>query len=186
MTNEIWKDIEGYEGKYQVSTKGNVMCIKRSYRDRSGRLYYKSCNKHLKGNINTNGYPSVRLFGINGKSKYVVIHSLVANAFIENPENKKCVDHINRDKTDNRVENLRWATNSENMRNRKDNVLISYKGVSKTATEWSDQTGIKLATILSRYRKGWSSTEILEIPLCKNGIESNFFKNLYKNQESEV
>ena len=62
------------------------------------------------------GYPTIKLYK-NGKKKWYKIHRIVALAFIPNPENKQCIDHINTNKKDNRVENLRWCTVKENVNN---------------------------------------------------------------------
>ena len=97
---ETWKDIEGYEGLYQVSDYGNIRNVRR--------------NKNLKPSLNKYGYLIVSLFK-NGNKKYFSIHRLVAEAFIPNPENKPTVDHINTIRTDNRVSNLRWLTHKEQM-----------------------------------------------------------------------
>ena len=97
---EIWKDIKGYEGIYQVSNFGNVRRVKML------KQYYDE----------SKGYNVVCL-SKNGNSKVVKVHQLVAKAFIPNPDNKSCIDHINTDRTDNRVENLRWVSIKENMNN---------------------------------------------------------------------
>ena len=104
---EIWKDIEGYEGLYQVSNYGNIKAF-----------YYKG-KKHqtlLRKSVGKLGYEMVGL-NKNGVHKTFTVHRLVAQAFIPNPDNKPCIDHINTDKTDNRVENLRWCTQKENLNN---------------------------------------------------------------------
>lgn len=96
---EIWKEIKDTDGKYMVSSKGRVKNTK------TGRV--------LKSRPNQKGYHLVGM----GKGKTKAIHRLVAEAFIPNPENKPCVDHINTVRNDNRVENLRWVTYSENNMN---------------------------------------------------------------------
>lgn len=99
---EIWKDIKDFEGKYQISNFGNVKNVQ--------------TEKLLKGSINALGYPYVYLRK-DGKPKIKTIHRLVAEAFIPNPDNKPEIDHINTDKTDYRIENLRWVTRVENNNN---------------------------------------------------------------------
>lgn len=103
---EIWKDIEGYPN-YQVSSEGRVKSL--NY-NRTGK------EKILKSRKKRNGYLEVTLCK-DGKPKTFTVHRLVVQAFILNPENKPCIDHINTDCTDNRVENLRWVTQKENCNN---------------------------------------------------------------------
>ena len=89
-----------------------------------GRVWSKKSNKFLKPTTGGIGYKQVMLCN-EGKHKRHSIHRLIALHYIPNPQNKPCVDHINRIKTDNRLENLRWATVSENGQNRtinKDNT----------------------------------------------------------------
>lgn len=104
---DVWVDVIGYEGKYQVNTKGEVRSL--NY----GRMN-KICV--LKPYLGNRGYLSVVLSKDN-KTKIKMVHKLVAEAFIPNEDDKPFIDHINNIKTDNRVENLRWVTHKENMRN---------------------------------------------------------------------
>lgn len=112
MCNEIWKDIEGYEGLYQVSNLGRVKNLERYVNSRSGKR--KSKEKILKQSRNRYMYV---VLSKNSKRNCFTVHRLVAKAFLPNPNNLPQIDHINTDKTDNRVENLRWVTHSENMKN---------------------------------------------------------------------
>jgi len=82
-----------------------------------GRVWTKKNKIFLKHCCNTSGYLQVCLRN-NDKIKNHDIHRLVAEYYIPNPENKRCVDHINRNRQDNRIENLRWVTDSENCLNR--------------------------------------------------------------------
>ncbi len=115
MEGEVWKDIEGFEGVYQISNMGRVKSLERKCK--SG-LHYSRCTivkqKIRKQNFTPNGYLCV-LLSRNGKDIPISPHRMVAKHFIPNPENKPTVDHINTIKYDNRVENLRWFTNKEQM-----------------------------------------------------------------------
>ncbi len=98
---EIWKDIQGYEGLYQVSNLGNV----RSVRD---------CRTRELSLINTrNGYLAVNLYK-NGQMKRFLVHRLVAIRFVPGYRKNLVTNHLNEVKTDNRAENLEWCTQQEN------------------------------------------------------------------------
>lgn len=100
---EEWKYIKDYPN-YMISNQGNVKSLK----------YGKE--KKLNPTKDKYGYLRINLCK-DGKYKMYSVHRLVANAFISNTDNKPCIDHINTDKTDNRIENLRWVTNKENSNN---------------------------------------------------------------------
>lgn len=105
---EIWKDVEGYEGLYQVSNLGNVKRI---------RFINKNVNvireRSKAQKIRKDGYLEVALYK-NSNGKSIQVHRLVAKAFIPNPENKPQVNHIDGNKQNNNVENLEWVSISEN------------------------------------------------------------------------
>lgn len=102
---EIWKDIVGYEGLYQVSDFGRVKSMPRWGTTKE--------EKTLKQYKNRYGYMYVCLYK-NSKPKKYTVHTLVAKAFIPNPENKPEVNHKKGNKADNRASELEWATKSEN------------------------------------------------------------------------
>ena len=104
---EMWKAVPGYEGLYDVSHLGRVYSLKRQ--------------KMLKPHKTGNGYLQVMLSKDNRRT-YPLVHRLVAEVFIPNPESKPQVNHRNGDKSDNRAENLEWCTMSENLLHRH-NVL---------------------------------------------------------------
>lgn len=111
---EIWKDIKGYKGLYQISNLGRIKSLGRTIkRDKKGEMRIEE--KIIQVHTLKNGYNKVDLFK-EGKKKCCYIHRLVAEAFIPNTDRKKDVNHINGIKLDNRVENLEWATRSENMK----------------------------------------------------------------------
>ena len=107
---EQWKPVKGYEGKYIVSSKGNVMSVPRTYTDRLGRDYMVDGITLAKCD-NGRGYAHVRL----GKHTMKQIHRIVAEAFIPNPLNLPEVNHKDGNKKNNCVENLEWVTHQGNV-----------------------------------------------------------------------
>lgn len=97
---ETFKVIKGFEEKYKITDKGRVWSN------------YKQ--DFLKQGTNTKGYPIVYLSINHTKQKTIAVHRLVAEHFIENPENKKTVNHIDGNKKNNNIENLEWMTHREN------------------------------------------------------------------------
>lgn len=100
---EIWKDIDGFGGKYQVSNQGRVRCF---YRNKGWRI--------MKQHIGGNKYPRVSLYK-NGEYIDCLVHRLVASAFIDNPTELPQINHKDEDRRNNRVENLEWCTVKYNL-----------------------------------------------------------------------
>jgi hypothetical protein len=117
MAHEEWRDVVGYEGYYQVSNLGRVRSVDRTVRCRGN--VFRSGKVRSLGN-GTNGYIVVVLYK-DGHSSTRSVHRIVAEAFIPNPKNLPVIDHINGDKHDNRVDNLRWATQAQNIQYSIDN-----------------------------------------------------------------
>lgn len=99
---EIWKDIKGYEGLYQVSNLGNVMSLNWNHTNTSQPIRP----------FRNRGYLRVT-FRVNGTSRKFLVHRLVADAFLPNEQGKETVNHIDGNKENNCISNLEWATRRE-------------------------------------------------------------------------
>lgn len=131
---EMWKDIEGYEGMYQVSSEGRIKSVERDIICKNGAKKHMK-ERILKGGLDRYGYPHVGLCDGN-KRKIFLVHRLVAEAFITNPDNKPQVNHKDEVKTNNCVDNLEWMTNKENA-NYGTRTERSAKTQSKSVAQYS-------------------------------------------------
>lgn len=136
MEHEIWKPVVGWEKDYEVSSYGRIRS-----RDRAVgmRTYGKETHKTIKGRMMTPQYDKDGYFVIhlrdtfNGRNRLLKLHRLVAEAFIPNPENYPQIDHVDGNRDNNFVENLRWCTNRQNcnfplaQKNRSDAIKTSYE-----------------------------------------------------------
>ena len=128
--SEEWRDINGYEGLYQVSDQGRVKSLERT--DSLGRTVKE---RILKPGMDRGGYLLVVLCA-GGKPKTLNVHRLVCEAFHENPENKPCVNHIDENKTNNAASNLEWSTYEENNNHGTHNERVA-KARSKPVGQWT-------------------------------------------------
>lgn len=111
LPNEIWGDIYGYENSHKISSYGRVKSLCRKIKCRNG--FRTSKDKILKQNIKKTGYCEIQL---KHGGKTILVHRLVATCFIKNIEKKPQVNHIDGNKCNNKLENLEWVTQSENMK----------------------------------------------------------------------
>lgn len=153
---EIWKDIKGYEGYYQISTEGRVKSLVRK-----GRL--RECILRLI--LSNNTYFNVNLLR-DRRKKSVLVHRLVAEAFILNLENKSCVHHIDENKLNNKVENLEWCTHKEN-------IDYSYRELKQERIDFKDENNgnVKLIEKQVCEIKNFDSFNKKEVKVCTKCYE---------------
>jgi hypothetical protein len=147
---EVWKDVSGYEGKYQVSDFGRVKSLARIVESRKG-IFGNKREILLKPTKNKKGYLRVKLCIVKNEvssEKNFYVHSLVLNSFLENPLNKPQVNHKNGIKDDNRVDNLEWATGSENVIHSLENKLkVPQKGSEHGMSKLTEKEVLEIRTI---------------------------------------
>ena len=174
MQEEIWKDVVGLEGIYQVSSEGRIKSVSRNVQ------YYnpladRECVRHLrekimKPQLSKRGYYLVcsPVPSDNGVRTSLSIHRIVAKAFLDNPDNKPTVNHKNGNKLDNRLQNLEWATFSENLQHAYDTGLAK-SVISKFTRRGEDHHKVKL-----------SNSDIVEIKkLRAKGLKLKEIASLY-------
>ena len=137
---EEWRDIKGYEGKYQVSNLGRVKSLKDSKENYREKILSNSTDKR--------GYSNVNLYK-NGKRNYFKVHRLVAEAFIPNPNNYPQVNHKDENKTNNCVSNLEWCTHEYNINYGTRNKRVSEK---MKGIEFTEERKKKLSQNHSDYK----------------------------------
>ena len=133
--DEVWKDIEGYEGYYQVSNLGRVRSLDRVILRADGTsALYRSKVLVSAGSP----YPGVFL-SMGGTARGHRIHRLVAKAFLDNPNDYNEVDHIDGDKTNNRADNLQWCSHADNMRFATENGQMHHGPVRYKSAETKER-----------------------------------------------
>lgn len=152
INQEIWKDISGYEGLYQVSNLGNVKRLERICND--GRIVKE---KTMKTTIANNNYKMV-IFEINSVRKGFLVHRLVAQAFIPNPDNLPQINHKDENKLNNCVDNLEWCSakynNNYGSKPHKMSMIHKGKTISKEQKEQISNKMKEIAKNKKRNNKG--------------------------------
>lgn len=154
IMEEIWKDVHGYEGYYQVSNFGRIRSLDRDVVHRKTGGIKLMNGRFIKSSVKKNGYMNI-ILSKEGVTKNHHPHRLVAQSFIPNPENKPHVNHKDGNKTNNYVENLEWVTRSENM------IHASKTGLAK-----SGENHYKSKLTIDQIREILFSTE-KPIVLCR-------------------
>lgn len=132
--DEIWKDIRGYEGLYQVSNTGRVRSLDRKVHHPNGGERF-SKGQIIKPGITPKGYLFVQL-SIGGKINAKRVNRLVADAFIPNPQNAEAVNHKDKNRKNNNVENLEWCSVTYNNRYSLARAVIQYDLNGKPLAKW--------------------------------------------------
>ncbi|AXH72008.1 MAG: NUMOD4 motif-containing protein [Podoviridae sp. ctbj_2] len=132
---EVWKDVEGFEGIYQVSNLGNFKSLGNNFSRKE---------KLVKPWRNNYGYLVIELHQ-GGKTARRLAHRVVAQAFIANPENKSQVNHKNKDREDNKVSNLEWNSPVENVHH--EFGIVREEQQAKDIAKIEAKYGIKLAIV---------------------------------------
>lgn len=147
---EEWRDVKGYEGFYQVSSLGRVRSVDRLVtHSRNSRYKVNRKGKDISVVDHGNGYLYVS-FCVDMVRKNYYVHRLVAEAFIENQDNLPEVDHINRNRADNRAENLRWVTRKGNLENAEMGGQRSKCRPSSTGYKYIRKRGNKFRVAIRR------------------------------------
>ena len=134
MTTEIWKPVIGFEGRYEVSSHGRIKALSRKIYYKDGRVGNVS-EKIIRGSVLNTGYIYVNFDSKTRKA----LHQVVAEAFFGKQEYRQTVNHKDGNKTNNRIENLEWATYKENNFHARENGLNKQHGEKTNLSKYSDQ-----------------------------------------------
>ena len=146
---EVWKDIPGYEGRYQVSSIGRIKSLPRYVNNHTGKILIKE--KILAQRPDKKGYMRIDLNDSKGKKHFYGVHRLVMMAFAPNPLNKPQVNHIDGNKSNNNLENLEWCTNGENQKHAYKNGLNKVTGKAGRPKRSVAKIDIKSGMVIATY-----------------------------------
>lgn len=130
-TNEIWKSIKGYEGIYEISNKGRI------------KTFHNNDKIFLKPKVNYKGYEYISLCK-NGIMKWYFIHTLVANTFVNNPNNYLIINHIDKNPSNNCADNLEWCNHSYNAKYSIDEIKKAHRHEKISIIRINNVTGEKV------------------------------------------
>ena len=174
---EIWKDIQGYEGLYQVSNYGRVRSLERVIMRLNGKPQHIK-KKILMHVIDKYGYSIVHLRK-NGKGKMKKLHRLVAETFIPNPQHLPQVNHKDENKTNNNVDNLEWCTPSYNINYGTRKKRVARKESKRVFQYTLDGDLIKIWDSLSECGRNGFRPSI--VSMCCNNKYMRLNNNKYNN-----
>lgn len=149
MNIEVWKDIDGFESLYQVSSYGRIRSLPR----------YKTRGRVLKQCISKKGYLRTSIMG-KPNTAYLIMHRVVAKAFIPNPNNLPEVNHKDGNKQNNHVDNLEWCTHEYNVKHSVENKLADYSKIAGSKNSQSKLNEIEVVKIRQMHKDGKNFTEI--------------------------
>ena len=156
---EIWKDIQGYEGFYQISNLGNVKSLERVIDKGNGILQHRK-ERIMNKRESVDGYYVAKL-NVNKKSKSIAIHILVARHFIDNPNNYPEVNHKDCNRANPRYDNLEWISHIDNIRysSNKGHYKSSKEGLKNGRCTYTKEQVIKIREL---YKIGYSIMDIIK------------------------
>lgn len=166
---EVWKEVKGFEGLYEVSNKGRVRSLDRMVRNREHDYHAKG--RILKLYTKSSGYVFVRLAD-NGKIKTLYVHRLIAEAFLLNPSNQSQINHKDENKANNLLENLEWCSASYNI-NYGDRSMKVTRTKNKNGSIGAERQVVKY-DLNDRFLEEYAS---VKIAAENNGV---FRSNIYK------
>lgn len=177
--NEVWKDVVGYEGLYQISNLGNIKSFKR----------YKE-GKILNPKSDKDGYKEIGIRDFNGDRKFKRVHRLVAECFLENPNNYEYINHKDNNPANNVVSNLEWCTIEYNNKYRFEHGNACHKGSKSPRASITEEIAIQIYTLglsgkytESELAKMFNTTRSVVNKIRLNISWTHVTKNLAKVQQ---
>ena len=159
LEGEEWRDVVGYEGFYIVSNLGRIATIRDSYTyTKNGKTFTKSWPRHI---CSTSIAPSTHYermtFKVNYKHDTQLVHRIVAEAFLPNPNNFTCIDHIDDNPSNNRADNLQWCNHHINNSKPRHRKLSSIARMGKADPKRKPVVALKNGTLFKTYTSVWST-----------------------------